>query len=315
SAAGAWALALVHGGPAVASIALAGVIGLFAPPVGPFARASYGSALREREPLLQRTYALDSAGEEAVVIVAPLLVALLAGLASARVGLAVAGAALLAGTALASRTRLAAGRRDARAAGVRAPLPAALWLLYGALGATAAALGAIDIAVPAVARREGDQSAAGVLLAAMAVATVAGSLLTGRIRWRGAAAWRVAALTAAFAGGVALTATATSELVRLGAALLLPGAALGALLATAYVLADRLAPAGAGTRGFAWLVTANNGGLALGAAVAGGIVERSGPAAGLWLGAACALAAVGPAAAAAVMSARVPARPPVSAAS
>jgi predicted MFS family arabinose efflux permease len=158
-------------------------------------------------------------------------------------------------------------------------------------------------------------SAAGVLLAAMAVATVAGSLLTGRLHWRGSAAWRVAGLTAALAGGVAVTATATSGLVLLGVALLIPGAVLGALLATAYVLADRLAPAGSGTRGFAWLVTANNGGLALGAAVAGGVVERSGPAAGLWLGAACALAAVVPAAIAAVMSARVPARPPIGAAS
>ena len=96
-------------------------------------------------------------------------------------------------------------------------------------------------------------------------------------------------------GGVALTATATSSLALLGVALLVPGAMLGALFATAYLLADRLAPAGSGTRTFAWLVTANNGGLALGAAVAGALAEGSGPSAGLWFGAACALAGVIPA--------------------
>ena len=51
---------------------------------------------------------------------------------------------------------------------------------------------------------------------------------------------------------------------------------LGALFATAYLLADRLAPAGSGTRTFAWLVTANNGGLAVGAAVAGALSDGSG---------------------------------------
>ena len=69
---------------------------------------------------------------------------------------------------------------------------------------------------------------------------------------------------ALLAAGVALTATATSSLALLAAALLVPGAMLGALFATAYVLADQLAPPGSGTRTFAWLVTANNGGLAVG---------------------------------------------------
>ena len=86
---------------------------------------------------------------------------------------------------------------------------------------------------------------------------------------------------------------------------------LGALFATAYVLADRLAPAGSGTRTFAWLVTANNGGLAVGAAVAGALAEGSGASAGLWFGAACALAGVVPASVAAVMSARELRRTPV----
>jgi predicted MFS family arabinose efflux permease len=145
----------------------------------------------------------------------------------------------------------------------------------------------------------------------MAMATVAGSLVAGRRQWRGPPAWRVVALTALLAGGVALTAAATSSLALLAAALLVPGALLGALFATAYLLADQLTPAGSGTRTFAWLVTANNGGLAFGAAVAGALSDGSQASAGLWFGAACALAGVLPAIVAAVLSARVLRRGPV----
>ena len=91
----------------------------------------------------------------------------------------------------------------------------------------------------------------------------------------------------------------------LALALLLPGAALGALFATLYLLVDRLAPAGSGTRTFAWLVTANNGGIALGAAVGGALAKRPGAAAGLWF-AAVVRSPAHPAVVAAVMSARGP---------
>ena len=155
--------------------------------------------------------------------------------------------------------------------------------------------------MPAAAREQGHVSAAGFVLAAMAAGTVAGSLLAGRRHWRVPPQWRVVALSVPMAAGVALAATATGRLELLAAALVIPGAVLGALFASLYLLADRLAPPGSATRTFAWLVTANNGGLALGAAAAGALTDRSGADAGLWLGAACALAAIVPA----LLSARV----------
>ena len=86
------------------------------------------------------------------------------------------------------------------------------------------------------------------------------------------------ALQALMAAGVALAAAALAARARAArAALLVPGAAIGALFTTLYLLVDRLAPAGSGTQTFAWLVTANNGGLAVGAAVAGALTERQGP--------------------------------------
>ena len=98
----------------------------------------------------------------------------------------VAALGLLAGTIAAGRSRLAAdlGPAARRRAAARRRLPAALWLVFASLVPTAAALGAIDVAVPAAAREQGSATTAGVLLAAMAVGTVAGSLLAGRRDWR-----------------------------------------------------------------------------------------------------------------------------------
>ncbi|MDA0165235.1 MFS transporter [Solirubrobacter ginsenosidimutans] len=299
-----WALvaaSLLHA-PTAVLVAMSALVGLVAPPLGPFTRAAYGRMLDET--LRQRTFALDSAGEEGAVIVAPLLAALLAGLLSPEAAVAIAAGALLAGSVATAGAAPEPGPKPTTHAR-RVSLPASLWLLYAALACTAAALGAIDISLPAVARENDHFSAAGVLFAVMAIGTVAGSLLAGRRSWSISPQWRIAALTALMGAGIALTATMTSRLPLLGAALLIPGLLLGALFATAYVLADRLAPPGSGTRTFAWLVTANNGGIALGAAGAGALAEGSGAAAGLWLGAACAFAGTVPAAAAAVMSVRV----------
>lgn len=290
--------------PGIVIVALGGLVGLVVPPLGPFTRAVLGRALRGRAERLQHAYGLDTAGEESALIVAPLIVALAASALSPAAALAIAAGVMLAGTTAAARTRLAATPEPLAPTTGRTPLPGALWLLYGALAGTAAALGAIEIAVPAAARAQGHVSAAGLVIAAMAAATVAGSLLAGRIRWRVPPQWRIVALSAPMALGIALAATAAGNLVALAAALLIPGAALGALFASIYVLADRLAPPRSGTRTFAWLVTANNGGLALGAAAAGALTHDSGAAAGLWLGSGFALAALLPAIGAAVMSAR-----------
>jgi predicted MFS family arabinose efflux permease len=62
----------------------------------------------------------------------------------------------------------------------------------------------------------------------------------------------------------------------------------GIILVSAYVALDELAPPGAATRTFAWLITANNGGLALGAALAGALADTS-PQAALWLAAGAAV--------------------------
>jgi MFS family permease len=307
-------LAAALGAPAPALVLIGGLAGLVLPPLGPFTRAIWGWTLRERAERLQRAYALDSAGEEAAQIVAPALVAALVVLASPRAVVAVAAAGMLAGTVAAARSPLAKGPpRVAAGAAKPAPrLPPALWLVFASLVPTAAALGALDLAVPAAAREQASPAAAGVLLSVMAVGTAAGSLLAGRRNWRSAPAHRVIGWQVLMALGVAGAALAANSLEWLALALILPGAVLGALFATLYVLVDQLSPEGSGTRTFAWLVTANNGGLAAGAAIGGALSQSMSPSAGLWFGALCALAGVVPATFAALMSAREPERTQIS---
>ena len=170
--------------------------------------------------------ALDSAGEEAALIVAPLLVALVVAIASPALALVVAAVGLLAGTIGAGRSGLAARVALTRErAPRRAPLPAALWLVIASLVPTAAALGAVDVAVPAAAREHGSLAAAGVLLAGMAAGSVAGSLLAGRsgVELAGAARARPAAVDGRRArergarGGAARTAGRGAAASRRGA--------------------------------------------------------------------------------------------------
>src|SRR4051812_32082130 len=107
------------GAPAAVLPALGALRGAAVPPLGPFPRAIWGG---QRAGRLQRVFALDSAGEEAADIVAPLLVALIVAVASAAAALLVAAAGLLAGTLAAARSRLTAtlGRRE-KAVRVRLP--------------------------------------------------------------------------------------------------------------------------------------------------------------------------------------------------
>jgi MFS family permease len=290
--------------PAAVLVLIGAAAGAFVPPLGPFTRAVWGDTLREGHGLLQRVYALDSAGEEASLIVAPLIVALIVTAYAPSGALIAAAVGLFAGTAATARSGLVerldrGARRKRTEAVVRLPFPVALWLVIASLLGPGAALGTINVAVPALARAAGAPARAGLLLAALAIGTATASLATGRHAWRSAPALRLCVLQVALAAALAGAALAAGSPLIVALILLVAGGAVGALFVTLYVLVDELAPVGAGTRTFAWLVTANNGGLAIGAAGAGALIASEGGASGLWLGFACALAGVAVAAAAA----------------
>jgi len=277
--------------PAAALCAIGGVVGAAVPPLGAYTRAVWGEALRGRGEQLQRTYALDAAGEEATLIVAPLVVAGIVAAGSAGAAVLVAAAGLFAGTVASARTSLAAGiaRGRPQEPAARARLPAPLWLVIASLAGPGAALGTINVAVPALTRSAGAPASAGLLLAALGAGTAVASLVAGRVTWRRPPLVRLRVLQLVLAGTLAAAALSANEPVMVGAVLVVAGMALGALFVTLYMLVDELTPRGAATRTFAWLVTANNGGLAFGAALAGIVIAARDSAAALWIGVAFAL--------------------------
>jgi len=281
------------GAPAWALVAIGAVTGAAVPPLGPFTRAVWGAALAGRSERLREVYALDSAGEEAALVVAPLLVAGIFAVGSTGGALPVAAAGMLAGTTAAARSELTAALAPhAAAPPPRRSLPTALWLLIASLLGPGAAIGTLEVAVPALTRSEGTPARAGLLLAALAVGTAGASLLTGRYVWTAPAMQRLALLQILFAGALAGVAAASRTPILMSLALVVAGGAVGAFFVTVYVLVDELTPPGAGTRTFAWLAAANNAGIAAGAAAAGSLIAANTVSTGLWLAVAFAVAGV-----------------------
>jgi MFS family permease len=276
------ALGSVVSAPAPLIVAAA-IAGAFAPPLGPYTRAALGATLRGRPDDLQRAYALDSAAEEASLVLGPLLVGGIAAVWTDAAALLLAAGLVLAGglaTARSSPAHAITRRADA-AAEPSAPMPRRAWAVIACLGTVGVALGAIDVGVPAITRAAGVPAAAGILLAAMAVGTALAGLLAGLRSWRHPPLMRIALLLPPLALALAACAL-VHQLAALAVLLAVPGAIVGIILVSAYVALDELAPPGAATRTFAWLITANNGGLALGAALAGVIADSS-PHAALWV--------------------------------
>jgi hypothetical protein len=284
------------GAPPALLLALAAVTGAVVPPLGPFTRAVWGASLRGRGERLQHVYALDSAGEEAALIVAPLIVAAIFAAGSAGGALLVAALGLLAGTAAAARSSLTgalAPARDSSQEESASGLPPALWLVIASLLGPGAALGALNMAVPALTRAAGVPASAGLLLAALAIGTATASLIAGRRAWRRPPMQRLGLLQLVLAAALAGAAVAVHRPEIVALVLVIAGGAVGALFVTVYVLVDELTPPGTGTSTFAWLAAANNAGVAAGAAGAGALIGGSSGGAGLWLAVGCALAGVG----------------------
>ena len=72
---------------------------------------------------------------------------------------------------------------------------------------------------------------------------------------------------------------ATGSVLAIGVVILIAGATIAPTAASVYAMVDRFAPAGTSTEAFSWVVTAGSTGAALGAAVAGPLVQSAGAAA------------------------------------
>ena len=262
-----------------ALVAVALLTGMALPPTSSVLRALYPRLAGGRPALVRSSFALDSVLTETIFIVGPLLTAALVAAVSPGAALVLSAAAVSTGVVaflaalppseapgeetLAPRSRLGA---------LRAPGIQTLVLSMLPMGF---AFGVLEVAIPAFATDHGRPELAGLLIAFWALGSAAGGFVYGarsrqvplaQVHLRVALLLPLGLLPPALAGSPASMAL-----------LVIPaGVFIAPLLATRNELAGRVAPPGSMTEALTWPLTALVGGVSLGAAAAGGIVQASG---------------------------------------
>lgn len=272
------ALASAHA-PVPAQVVAALVAGFVVPPVSSVLRTRYRSLLRGHEDLAPAAFAFDSVLTELIFVAGPLLTAGLVVLVAPGAALVLSAAAVVAGTlGFLALLPVAAGSAATGVAGrgglgaLNEPAIRTLVLTMLPMGI---AFGALEVALPAFSDEEGRPELAGVLIAVWALASAAGGFVYGSrprraplpsVHLRFALLLPLAFLPLAAASGIAVMAL-----------LVVPaGLLIAPLIASRNELAGAFAPPGAETEALTWPLTALVGGVALGAAAAGGLAEELG---------------------------------------
>jgi MFS family permease len=250
--------------------------GAFLPQV-PAAMRSLWSVLVEDEARRQTAYAMVAIVFEVSVVAAPPIVAGIVTIASPAAATAVTGA-IASGAALAFAATGASRRwrGEAHAVGWLGPLAApGVRTVFAALAALGAAIGVVQVAVPAFTAAGGSAAEGGLLLAALSAGSLAGGLVYGARSWPGRPALRLAAILLALGGACALLAAAGSNLA-LAAALLVVGVLLAPATIVGSSLLDVVAPAGTVTEAFTVMIMGIVAGNASGNALGGAMVDGPG---------------------------------------
>jgi MFS family permease len=273
--------ALVAGGIAGAPAALLIAVGIVAggsvPPTSSVLRSLWPTLLGDRYDLRQAAYAIDSVGVELLFTLGPLLTALLATLVAPAAALAVSAVAVLVGTVAfvaqpgvdVGRTPKPEGRRFAGALRSPGVLTLALVSIPAGIG-----LGMCEVAIPAFSSAHGAANRAGLLLAIWSVSSAVGGILYGALP---RPPLQRAHIAVSILLPLSLLPLATAPSLSAMTLLVIPaGLFIAPMLATRNELIGWVAPPDARTEAFTWPQTAFVGGIAIGAALAGTIVQHSG---------------------------------------
>jgi len=265
------------GAPAAALTACSFLAGFAIPPTSSVLRSMWPSLLRADPALLQPAYALDSVLIELIFILGPLLTAVLAAAFSPASALIVSAVSVVVGTTWFTAQRpsreIEPDREASRAAGRFGALssPGVRSLILTSLPA-GIAIGMCEVALPAFSDAEGAAELAGLLLATWSLGSAVGGLVYGALPRRPPLGRVHLAVSALLPLGLLPLAAAPS--VPVMAVLVIPaGMFIAPLLATRNELIGWVAPPGARTEAYTWPVTAFVGGIAIGSAIAGGIIE------------------------------------------
>lgn len=264
--------------PAAVLVALAIATGAAYPPSPSVLRARFPELLRTAPDLVPSAYALDSVLLEVTFVLAPLLVVVVVATIGPGAALLVSAGSVLAGVAvfvwlLPHETPVPRSDDHEGVLGVlRAPGIRTLVVTMVPVGF---AIGALEVAVPAFSAEESRAELAGVLLAVWSLGSAAGGLVYGARTRRSTLPVLHMRLTLLFP--LALVPLLAAQSMPLMALLLLPaGALIAPIIATRNELASEAAPPGTKTEALTWPLTALVGGIALGAAAGGALIDESG---------------------------------------
>jgi MFS family permease len=256
--------------------ASAGVAGACIPPVASMIRVRWTHLLRGTH-RLPTALAMESVVDEFVFIVGPVLVTFLSTTGHSTSGVVTAFALAVIGSLLFAaqgRTEPPPHGHAARTgpSAIRSPGIRVLFVVGAAVGAI---LGTLEIALVAFADQEGAMSLSGVLIAALAVGSMASGIGWGTVHWRTPPRTRLALAL------VLLTVLSVPLLVIQDIWVMIPfvvvaGVAVSPSLISSFTLAELLVPRSATTEAFTWIGTALGLGVAVGASVAGKIVDVAG---------------------------------------
>lgn len=275
------AITATAGSSALLCVVMAGLVGAFAPPLGPVMRVLW-KQLTEGPVMLKRALTLDAVIEEVLYLIGPAVAGLLVTLMPASAVLLLPAVLVSAGTV----GMMAAGTLGAPP-GVRASkTPHAieapqklltsrsfLSLLSPVLG-IGVALGVIYVAVPAFGQARGSVAATGLILAAFAAGSALGGMLYGRLEWTLSPLGQLPLLAAGVAVGTIAMAVAPG-VITLGILAAVTGLFLSPAMISAYFAASEYGTSAQATEVNTWVNTSQNIGSAAGSALAGILIERS----------------------------------------
>jgi MFS family permease len=251
----------------------AGVAGACIPPVSSMIRVRWTHMLRGSH-RLPTALAMESVVDEFVFIVGPVLVTFLSTTGHATSGVVTAFTLAAVGSLLFA----AQGRTEPPPAphehrnGPSAMRTHGLRVLFVVGAAVGTILGCLEIALVAFADEVGAKSMSGVLIAGLAVGSMASGIGWGTVHWRLPLRQRLTAVL------VLLTVLSIPLLLVHDVWLMIPfvvlaGIAVSPSLISSITLAEVLVPRAAVTEAFTWIGTALGLGVAIGASVAGKLVD------------------------------------------
>ncbi len=273
----------------VSAIVLSGLIGLTAPPINISIRPLWLDIVGQER--VRTAYSIDTAYQNMVMLLGPVIATLVALNLSPRVGIAAVGVSMLIGGSLLglnahSRTWVPEDREHGEKGLLRSPAIRLLALEGAVMGLSA---GFITIGVPALATLTDEQSLAGPVMSAMGVGAIIGTL------WAGAKATRIAPMNGLRAS-TALFAVALLPLafVPIGGWMMLVVLVAWMFIGPANVfyleVIDIVRPRGTAVAALGALWMIEGAGMAIGNAVGGALAESVSPHLTLGLGSLFALA-------------------------